>query len=60
MCKALRTGRPHRASAELALHVLEAMEAILAGGKDGIGRKLSSRCERPAPMARGGVPGILD
>lgn len=57
LCKAIRTNRPHRASAELALHVLECLEIILNGGQGGT---VSSRCPRPAPMARGGVSGILD
>jgi predicted dehydrogenase len=35
MVEALRAGRPHRASGELALHVLEAMHAILQSADEG-------------------------
>ncbi|MBX3141469.1 MAG: Gfo/Idh/MocA family oxidoreductase [Trueperaceae bacterium] len=34
MAAAMRGGKPHRASGELALHVLEVMEAILAAGRE--------------------------
>ncbi len=50
MVEAIRAGRPHRASAEVAFHVLEAMEAIssvvLAGGD----RLMQSTCDRPRPL----------
>ena len=35
LVEALRAGRPHRASGELALHVLEAMHAILQSADEG-------------------------
>ena len=35
LAEALRAGRPHRASGRLALHVLEAAEAIVRTGEDG-------------------------
>jgi predicted dehydrogenase len=35
LAEALREGRPHRASGELALHVLEAAEAIVCAGEEG-------------------------
>ncbi len=47
MATAIRQGRPHRASAELALHVLEAMEAIVQCCNDGQLRRLQTRCQRP-------------
>ncbi len=43
MAEAIRDGRPHRASAELAFHVLEVLLALEAGGRGDI----ESRCERP-------------
>jgi predicted dehydrogenase len=48
MALAIRDGRPHRASGELAFHVLEVLLALQAGS----GRTpVESRCERPAPLA---------
>ena len=47
--------RPHRASADLALHVLDVMEAVAASAASGAAVVLSTTCERPAP-----VPGSLD
>ncbi len=43
MIAARRSGKPHHASAELALHVLEVMEAIVAGGD-----AVMAPAERPA------------
>jgi len=47
---AIRTGRPHRASGELAWHVLDAMHAILAASATGRHVELTSTCDRPAPL----------
>jgi predicted dehydrogenase len=43
MAEAIRDGRPHRASAELAFHVLEVLLALEAGGRVDI----ESGCGRP-------------
>ena len=48
MAESIRDGRPHRASAELALHVLEVLLAVQAGGRG----EIESRCERPPPLDR--------
>jgi predicted dehydrogenase len=56
MVRAARTGRPHRASGELALHVLEVMERILDAGTMGAHQVLTTHVERPTPFA-GGLPG---
>lgn len=56
MVRAQRTGRPHRASGELALHVLEVMERILAADSTGQHQSIASRVERPAPLP----PGLPD
>lgn len=52
---ALRTGRRHRASGELALHVLEVMHACLQASGAGRHIEIESRPERPEalPMAAG-------
>jgi predicted dehydrogenase len=42
--------RPHRASGDLAYHVLDVMESILDSGRTGRHVEVESRCERPAPM----------
>lgn len=50
MARAIRDGEPHRCSAELALHVVDVMTAILASGETGEVVALSSTCDRPAPL----------
>jgi predicted dehydrogenase len=51
MAAAIRAGRPHRASGELAFHVLEVMEALVRSAEGGGVIAIESRCERPAPLA---------
>jgi predicted dehydrogenase len=60
MAHAMRSGRPHRASGELAFHVLEIMEAIHVASNESRHMELSSTCCRPAPLPLGLAPGILD
>jgi predicted dehydrogenase len=48
MAESIQAGRPHRASAELACHVLEVLLALEQGGCVDI----ESRCERPPPLDR--------
>ena len=50
MLSATIADRPHRASAELALHVLELMSATLRSSDEGRRIDLTTTCERPAPM----------
>ena len=50
MLSATIAGRPHRASAELALHVLELMSSTLRSSDEGRRIDLTTTCERPAPM----------
>ena len=50
MADAIAAGRPHRASGELALHVLEVIEAIRRSGEEGRRITITSRCDRPAPV----------
>jgi predicted dehydrogenase len=49
MAAAIETGRPHRASAELAYHVLEVLSALASGEPGAV--EIDSRCERPARLA---------
>jgi predicted dehydrogenase len=50
MAHAILSGRPHRASGELALHVLEVMEAFDVASKSGTIVKIKTKAERPAPI----------
>ncbi len=51
MERAIAEGRPCRAGAEMAYHVLEILSAILESGRgDGALRDIASRCARPLPM----------
>jgi predicted dehydrogenase len=53
MAQAMRSGRPHRASGELAYHILDIMHAVHDASREGRHIELSSTCERPAPMQVG-------
>jgi predicted dehydrogenase len=57
---ALRSGRPHRASGELAYHVLDIMHASLESAREGQHIELGSTCGRPAPLPLGLPKGRLD
>jgi predicted dehydrogenase len=60
MAYGLRTGRKHRASGELAFHVLDAMAAFLDAGATGKAVKLKSKLDRPAMLPTGLPEGKLD
>ena len=51
MAHAIIEGRPHRASGDLALHVLEVMEAFETAAKSGQPVKITTPVERPAPLS---------
>ena len=50
MAHAIRSNRPHRASGDLAYHVLEVMTAFQRSSKDGAHITIRSRPQRPAMM----------
>jgi predicted dehydrogenase len=50
MAAAIRQGRPHRASGDLALHVLEVMEGLTGAAESGSVVTIASRPERPTPL----------
>jgi len=50
MADAIATGRPHRASGELAFHVLEIMEAIIRSGREHRVVAVASTAPRPDPV----------
>ncbi len=53
MAQAIRSGRPHRASGEMAYHVLDTMHAILDASREDRHVHLLSSCQRPAPLPVG-------
>jgi predicted dehydrogenase len=56
MAWAIETDRPHRASGELAFHVLEVMESVVRAGATHTVVELTSTVERPAPVPLGARP----
>src|SRR5690606_4394556 len=50
MAEAILTGRPHRANGDLALHVLEVMEAFDLSSREGRAVTMTTTVERPAPL----------
>jgi predicted dehydrogenase len=60
MAYALRSGRPHRASAEQAFAVLDLMQGFLDSSRDGRAVKTVGEYQRPAPMPADLPFGTLD
>ena len=60
MAEAIRNGRPHRMSAEMALHAVEVMEALHVSARTGRRVSIKQRFQRPAPLAPGLPLGRLD
>jgi hypothetical protein len=56
LAHAIETGRPHRASGELAFHVLEVMESVLLAGWEHTTVELTSTVPRPDPVPLGARP----
>jgi predicted dehydrogenase len=56
MARAIETDRPHRASAELAFHVLEVMDGVLRAAATHAVVDIRSRPPRPAPVPLGTTP----
>jgi predicted dehydrogenase len=59
MAHAIRSNRPHRASGELALHVLEVMEAFQTASEEGRTITITTTTERPAPLSSSLIDGRL-
>jgi predicted dehydrogenase len=59
MVRAIESDRPHRASAELAFHVLDVMESLHDSAREGRPVDVASRCEKPARMPQGLVFGQI-
>jgi predicted dehydrogenase len=60
MASAIAAKRPHRASGELAFHVLDAMQAFHESSDTGAFVTLTSTCAKPEPMKAGLAQGKLD
>jgi len=60
MAYALRSGRSHRASGDMAYHVLDIMHAFHDASRDGRHVELTSTCSCPAPLPLGLPEGELD
>lgn len=60
MMWAQRTGRPHRTSSALALHVLELMAGALTAAGTGTRVDLRTTCERAEPLPVGLAPNTFD
>ena len=60
LAKGIATGRPHRASGELAFHVLDIMAAFEEASTTGRHIEIKSTCERPAALPVGLQLGELD
>lgn len=54
LADALAAGRPHRASAELAAHVLDVMLTLMDAADQGAALPVTSTCQRPAPVESAG------
>jgi predicted dehydrogenase len=50
LAAALQAGTPHRASGELAYHVLDVMESLLTAASQGSTVQVTSTCPRPTPV----------
>ncbi|MHC4885826.1 MAG: Gfo/Idh/MocA family protein [Planctomycetota bacterium] len=50
LASAVRNNRPHRASGELAMHVLEMMEGVHTASANGSHLDLTTTCEKPAVL----------
>ncbi len=50
LARALRAGTPHRASGDLALHVLDIMAAIIASAEHGVFQPVTSAADKTEPL----------
>lgn len=59
MAVGIAQGRPHRASLDLALHVVDVLTSLLKSGETREWVELSSTCDRPAALAPEGAAALL-
>ena len=60
MAYAIRSGRPHRATGQLAMHVLDIMQSFVEASDQGEYIELTTGCPRPAMLPVGLLAGKLD
>ena len=60
MAAAIRSGRPHRASGEMAFHVLDLMVSVHRASLEGRHVQVASTMQRPDPLPLGLVPGNVE
>lgn len=60
LATAIQQGRPHRASAEMAYHVLDVLLSFQEASEQGRHQRIQSTCTRPEPLAPGLLPGQLE
>jgi hypothetical protein len=60
LAHALAADRPHRASGDLAYHVLDIMHALVESAQSGSHLQIESRCDRPSKLPLGLHAGELD
>ena len=59
MAHAILSDRPHRANGDLALHVLEVMEAFQTASDRGETVAITTSVERPAPLEQSLIDGLI-
>ena len=59
MAQSIRNDEPHRASGDLALHVLEVMEAFDFASETGQTLNITTPIDRPTPLPLGSKPGMI-
>ena len=60
MAYAIQSGRPHRASGDLAFHVLDIMSALDESAEQGRHIEIKSTLDQPAALPAGLADGVLD
>ena len=60
MAYAIQSGRPHRASGDLAFHALEIMLALEESSEQGKHIEIESALEQPLALPAGLPDGVLD
>lgn len=60
MAAAIRSGRPHRASGEMAYHVVDIVNAFHDASRENEHVMLESTCDRPAPLPAGLADWAID
>jgi predicted dehydrogenase len=60
MAAAIRSGRPHRASGEMAYHVIDIVNAFHDASRENQHVMLESTCDRPAPLPAGLADWAID